>query len=92
MNESNNLKTLNHHRQQELCTTRPAYRQGRKLTAVKVVRRFVPELNVTQALIGYCFGSVVCVISTFYLFADLYNRKRVPASLYIWSTNSKSSL
>lgn len=25
-----------HHKQLELCTTRPVYRQGRKLTAVKV--------------------------------------------------------
>ncbi|XP_028133975.1 RNA-binding protein 48 [Diabrotica virgifera virgifera] len=28
--------TKSHHEQLELCTTRPAYRQGRKLTAVKV--------------------------------------------------------
>ncbi|KAL3283648.1 hypothetical protein HHI36_006787 [Cryptolaemus montrouzieri] len=31
-----NLKEIPQHKQQELCTTRPAYRQGRKLTAVKV--------------------------------------------------------
>lgn len=36
MEESENLKELKHHKQQELCTTRPRYRQGRKLTAVKV--------------------------------------------------------
>lgn len=30
------LKLLKHHRRQELCTTRSAYRQGRELTAVKV--------------------------------------------------------
>lgn len=29
-------KLLKHHQQQALCTSRPAYRQGRKFTAVKV--------------------------------------------------------
>lgn len=29
-------KEVEHHKQLELCKTRPAYRQGRKLTAVKV--------------------------------------------------------
>ncbi|KAJ3660358.1 hypothetical protein Zmor_004809 [Zophobas morio] len=29
------MKEVKHHRQQNLCETRPAYRQGRKLTAVK---------------------------------------------------------
>lgn len=30
------MTDLSHHKQQELCRTRPAYRQGRNLTAVKV--------------------------------------------------------
>ncbi|KAK9869658.1 hypothetical protein WA026_003406 [Henosepilachna vigintioctopunctata] len=30
------LKDISHHNQDELCTSRPAYRQGRKLTSVKV--------------------------------------------------------
>lgn len=30
------MADLTHHKQQELCKTRPAYRQGRNLTAVKV--------------------------------------------------------
>ncbi|XP_044750868.1 RNA-binding protein 48 [Coccinella septempunctata] len=34
--EKNLKKETPHHKQQELCVTRPAYRQGRKLTAVKV--------------------------------------------------------
>ncbi|CAH0389391.1 unnamed protein product [Bemisia tabaci] len=32
----NQIKFLPHHEQRSLCTTRPPYRQGRKLTAVKV--------------------------------------------------------
>ncbi|KAJ8970294.1 hypothetical protein NQ317_019691 [Molorchus minor] len=32
----NETQLKEHHVQQELCTTRPAYRQGRNLTAVKV--------------------------------------------------------
>lgn len=36
-NDDNSNKILpQHHVQQELCTTRPLYRQGRNLTAVKV--------------------------------------------------------
>lgn len=31
-----NIKKLEHHSQLELCRTRPPYRQGKKLTAVKV--------------------------------------------------------
>ena len=34
-----NIVKLPHHEQEKLCETRPAYRQGRKLTAVKVARR-----------------------------------------------------
>lgn len=30
------LKDIEHHKQQELCETRPAYRRGRNLSAVKV--------------------------------------------------------
>lgn len=30
-------KQTDHHKQLEFCKTRPAYRQGKKLTAVKVV-------------------------------------------------------
>lgn len=30
------MTELQHHKQQELCQTRPAYRQGRNFTAVKV--------------------------------------------------------
>ncbi|CAB3234702.1 unnamed protein product [Arctia plantaginis] len=35
-NENNQPKLLPHHEQKELCTSRAPYRQGRKLTAVKV--------------------------------------------------------
>lgn len=31
-----NVNKRKHHEREELCTTRPRYRQGRKLTAVKV--------------------------------------------------------
>ncbi|XP_060516931.1 RNA-binding protein 48 [Cylas formicarius] len=31
-----NVKEIKHHKQDSYCITRPAYRQGRKLTAVKV--------------------------------------------------------
>lgn len=35
-NKSSEGKIFKHHKQQEYCTTRPAYRQGKKPTAVKV--------------------------------------------------------
>ncbi|XP_059469093.1 RNA-binding protein 48 [Neocloeon triangulifer] len=54
------MEQLPHHIQQELCTTRPAYRQGRKLTAVKVYTvasesrhllfHGVPDINVRPEL------------------------------------------
>ncbi|XP_030746438.1 RNA-binding protein 48 [Sitophilus oryzae] len=34
--ESEDTKIFKHHKQQEYCLTRPLYRQGRRLTAVKV--------------------------------------------------------
>lgn len=34
--ESSDVKEIKHHKQQEYCVTRPAYRQGKNLTAVKV--------------------------------------------------------
>lgn len=34
--ETKKFREINHHKQNKYCTTRPAYRQGRKLTAVKV--------------------------------------------------------
>lgn len=40
---STNIVKLEHHEQQDLCRTRPLYRQGRKLTAVKV--ELYPNLN-----------------------------------------------
>lgn len=43
--ESEDLKELKHHRQHELCTTRAAYRQGRKLTAVKVYNAIAVALK-----------------------------------------------
>lgn len=36
MTEKIQIEKLPHHEQKELCTTRAPYRQGRKLTAVKV--------------------------------------------------------
>ena len=36
MTEKNTVEKLPHHEQQELCRTRTPYRQGKKLTAVKV--------------------------------------------------------
>lgn len=35
-NSMTKITKLEHHEQQELCRTRPPYRQGKKLTAVKV--------------------------------------------------------
>lgn len=50
-NTENSGKTLlPHHVQQELCTTRPLYRQGRKLTAVKVR---LPNVNIQKHEIIY---------------------------------------
>ncbi|CAB0015856.1 unnamed protein product [Nesidiocoris tenuis] len=61
---------LPHHEQQELCDSRPAYRQGRKLTAVKVytvnnesqhllIYR-VPAINLENEVMTLCerFGQV----------------------------------
>ncbi|XP_054271010.1 RNA-binding protein 48 [Macrosteles quadrilineatus] len=69
-----NIPKLNHHEQQELCSTRPSYRQGRKLTAVKVytvsdesthllVSR-VPALQLHSELSALCsrFGTVTCCV------------------------------
>lgn len=39
MTEKNTIEKLPHHEQQELCRTRIPYRQGKKLTAVKVAWR-----------------------------------------------------
>ncbi|KAJ8971099.1 hypothetical protein NQ314_000881 [Rhamnusium bicolor] len=51
MNES---KLKEHHKQQDLCTTRPAYRQGRNLTAVKVYTsaRIAKRLLDTKSFYG----------------------------------------
>ncbi|CAG9863455.1 unnamed protein product [Phyllotreta striolata] len=64
---------LEHHKQLELCTTRPAYRQGRKLTAVKVYtinqesQHFyvygVPSINLRNELRRLCakYGQVLSI-------------------------------
>lgn len=36
MEDQDNIKKFPHHDQSKLCHTRPPYRQGKKLTAVKV--------------------------------------------------------
>lgn len=48
MEERENLKELKHHKQQDLCTTRPRYRQGRKLTAVKVRLKEFLQIKTTK--------------------------------------------
>ncbi|KAF4529692.1 hypothetical protein B566_EDAN010778 [Ephemera danica] len=65
-----------HHEQQELCTTRPLYRQGRKLTAVKVILVYtvvsesahlivsgVPDLRLREELWNCAakFGDILCL-------------------------------
>jgi hypothetical protein len=42
------IKKLSHHDRKELCTTRPRYRQGKKLTAVKVCFVFLSFLSFTD--------------------------------------------
>jgi hypothetical protein len=36
VDDKTDIKKLSHHERKELCTTRPRYRAGKKLTAVKV--------------------------------------------------------
>ncbi|XP_050307126.1 RNA-binding protein 48 [Anthonomus grandis grandis] len=67
------LKEINHHKQEEYCTTRPAYRQGRKLTAVKVYTinnesqhlyiYGVPQINLRKELKNLCtkYGEVFSI-------------------------------
>ncbi|GLV48657.1 uncharacterized protein CBL_06050 [Carabus blaptoides fortunei] len=62
--ENSDKTLLPHHVQQELCTTRPLYRQGRKLTAVKVYTINnesqhllifqVPKINLSNELRNAC--------------------------------------
>ncbi|XP_034935767.1 RNA-binding protein 48 isoform X2 [Chelonus insularis] len=59
-NSLSSVEKLEHHIQQELCRTRPSYRQGKKLTAVKVytinnesqhlIVTGVPKLNLIEDL------------------------------------------
>ncbi|KAL1493984.1 hypothetical protein ABEB36_009661 [Hypothenemus hampei] len=65
------LKVLRHHQQQQYCTNRPAYRQGRKLTAVKVYTvnnesqhiyiYGVPKINLRKELKNLClkYGEIL---------------------------------
>jgi len=65
------LKEISHHQQREYCTNRPAYRQGRKLTAVKVYTvnnesqhvyiYGVPSINLRKELKHLCtkYGEVL---------------------------------
>ena len=39
MDNGKSIKKEIHHERRELCTTRPRYRQGKKLTAVKVTMK-----------------------------------------------------
>ncbi|KAJ8917466.1 hypothetical protein NQ315_005513 [Exocentrus adspersus] len=71
MNKTEKLKK--HHVQQELCNTRPAYRQGRNLTAVKVYTISsesqhlyiygVPTINLRNELKKLCakYGDVTSI-------------------------------
>lgn len=57
-------KDLSHHKQFEYCTKRPKYRDGRRLTAVKVICDQILLIiqNVvydTQIQVLFCFGSGV---------------------------------
>ncbi|XP_066152458.1 RNA-binding protein 48 isoform X2 [Euwallacea fornicatus] len=64
MSIQNCNRVINHHIQQEYCTTRPAYRQGKKLTAVKVYTvnnesqhlyiYGVPQVNLRKELKHLC--------------------------------------
>ncbi|CAG9767473.1 unnamed protein product [Ceutorhynchus assimilis] len=68
-----NRKELKHHKQEQYCTTRPAYRQGRKLTAVKVYTvnnesqhiyiYGVPQIKLRKELKQLCvkYGQVLTV-------------------------------
>ncbi|CAH0558288.1 unnamed protein product [Brassicogethes aeneus] len=74
--ENDGLKEENHHKQLELCTTRPAYRQGKKLTAVKVYTvnnesqhlfiYGVPKINLRSELKTLCsrYGTVTNIHAT----------------------------
>lgn len=77
LNEGTVLKEAEHHKQLELCETRPAYRQGRKLLAVKVYTinsesshlfiYGVPKINLRNELKSAClkYGKIKsyrCVI------------------------------
>ena len=48
---------LPHHHQSEFCRTRPAYRQGRRLTAVKVLEQY---LN-SYAVRSMCLYSIYII-------------------------------
>ncbi|XP_066152457.1 RNA-binding protein 48 isoform X1 [Euwallacea fornicatus] len=73
MSIQNCNRVINHHIQQEYCTTRPAYRQGKKLTAVKVYTvnnesqhlyiYGVPQVNLRKELKHLCskYGDIVSV-------------------------------
>lgn len=54
MSETNIIEK-EHHIQQEFCRTRPAYRQGRNLTAVKVTVH-VPELCIEKLYVCFFIG------------------------------------
>ncbi|XP_066246408.1 RNA-binding protein 48 isoform X2 [Euwallacea similis] len=71
MSIQNCNKVISHHIQQEYCTNRPAYRQGKKLTAVKVYTvnnesqhlyiYGVPQVNLRKELKHLCskYGDVI---------------------------------
>lgn len=51
--DQNEKKQIEHHKQLEFCKTRPAYRQGKKLTAVKVILQQI-QLNITIIVFFRC--------------------------------------
>ncbi|XP_018325754.1 RNA-binding protein 48 [Agrilus planipennis] len=73
MNEKQNLKEEKHHKQQEFCYTRPAYRASRRLTAVKVYTAAaesqhlfiynVPKINLRAELKNLCskYGQILLI-------------------------------
>ncbi|XP_076270582.1 RNA-binding protein 48 [Rhynchophorus ferrugineus] len=62
--ETTDTKEIKHHKQQEYCLTRPTYRQGKRLTAVKVYTIInesqhlyiygVPKINLRKELKHMC--------------------------------------
>lgn len=70
------LKSYPHHNMWKYCENRPKYRQGRKLTAVKVLRRMtdlekcILELNIVKSTKNFSYPHTY---NMFLLIYDLYS-------------------